>query len=294
MFRIELLVYAQLLGVMLMYAGYEYKAAFEKENVLFKNFLEHNLSPQGVFALYFPGLIAFAGFMTLWRLVSERTIFDVVISSVVGITGFWVWKYLLPLEKSFNYESSLLKLFLYHHAFAALLVTIVILTLLASRTNYDNDPVELIFLHIIGGMLCIDASYDLPVVFHSHANLQHQFNHLTSGAEGGFVISVVIPALLGVIGVFFIYRCIYQRRVIDFILLLLFGVGSVLFALFIVPVEESLFKSKKTNKEQQLQLAYTHLLLLFFIFWTTSSLLMTHYLESEPTPPTVSNEKKKN
>eukprot|EP01123_Difflugia_compressa_P007629 TRINITY_DN2080_c0_g2_i2.p1 TRINITY_DN2080_c0_g2~~TRINITY_DN2080_c0_g2_i2.p1 ORF type:complete len:364 (-),score=40.40 TRINITY_DN2080_c0_g2_i2:29-1069(-) len=274
MFRIELVVFAQLIGALLLYTQYEINAVSNKNHIQnLKNFIAFNNSPSGVSYTYFPLLVGVGIIISVWQFLFRSTIVDLFIQTFICATAYWVWIEVIPTEKNFLVsDSNLTRLIMNHHALAAILISIVVFIVLASRIDYRKDPVELIPLHVLAGLLVLDVSFDVPLLFKDYFplspdHLKLHLAHVTSGV-GGVIIEIVVPSIIGVIGLIILYR-IYQRWRADRWLLVLFGGTGALFALFVTPLEVTLSKTKTTNISDQLLLCYAHLAFLGLIFFVT-------------------------
>jgi len=282
MLRFETFIYCQLIGIVLLLGNYELKFLFNSSNLdddpvydHFKDIIKYNNSDSGI-KIYMEFLVGLSLVLTFWRLLSERTPIDIITTLVSVPFASWYWTDLVPLEKFFylnNGQPLFYKLVAHHVVFGLFVWTLFSLSILGSHFNYTWDPVELLILNVIGGMVIFDFTYDIPIITNPKSILSLQYGHVTAGV-GTVLLDYVIPGLIVSFGIMMIYR-IYQRSIIDFLLLSLFGVGGWLFVTQLLPIEKSLFYSGPSREKQKI-VAYAHLsLLMMMIFYF--SLKLTFY-----------------
>jgi len=283
MLRFELLIYAQLIGILLILGTYELKLLKIPPTEInndpdinhFADIIKYNNSETGI-KYYIEFLIGLSVVIHFWRLINNRTIIDLSIALVSVPFALWYWTELLPLERMFSLNDQMFfnSLVSHHIVFGLFVWTLFSFTLLASGLNYIWEPVELIFLHVIGGILMIDLTIDLPLLINPKAPLSLHYGHITN-AVGTATLDLVIPGIIVVFGLMMFYR-LYQKSFIDFFLFILFAAGGFLFATQMAPLEIELYHLGP-NSSKQLKIAYSHFITLILVVFYTSFKLTYYY-----------------
>jgi len=218
--------------------------------------------------------------MSFWRLVSSRTIIDLITIFVSVPFAAWYWTELIPLERLFYLGSPhelFFKLLGNHIVFGLFVWTLLSLSLLGSHLNYVWEPVELFIINVIGGLIIIDFTIDFPLLINPQkASLTLHYGHVTNGI-GTALLDIIIPGLLVAFAIFLFYR-MYQRSVVDWFLFALFLAGGYIFVSQILPLEESLYRTGP-SRIKQYNVANAHAVTLcLIVFYNTFKLTMYYGL----------------
>jgi len=239
--------------------------------------IKYNNSDTGI-QIYIQVLVGLSVLLSFWRLVSTRSLIDLITIFVSVPFAVWYWTELLPLEKLFYLGSPheyFYKLLGNHIIFGLFVWTLFSISLISSQPNYVWEPVELLFVNVIGGLVILDFTYDIPILTNPQkASLTLQYGHVTNGI-GTPLLEIIVPGLLAAILIFLLYR-IYQRSIFDWFLLAMFGAGGYIFVTQILPLEEALFRTGPSRRKQY-NVAGAHLITLCMILFYTSFKITLHY-----------------
>jgi hypothetical protein len=276
------LIYAQLIGILLILGTYELKLLHLPDIINdpsfdhFIDIIKFNNSDSGI-KLYMEILVSLSVLLSFWNLISNRTIIHLIISMVSVPFALWFWTILLPFEKLFSLNDPVFyfnQLIAKHITFGIFVWTLLGLNLLGSNLVYVWEPIELIFIHVIAGILIIDLSFDLPLINAPNAPLTLHYGHVTN-AVGTALLDYVIPGLIAAFGLILVYR-LYQKSILDFLLLILFGAGGFIHVTQVVPLEKELYFGGP-SRTKQLKIAYAHFITLVMVIFFTSLKLTLYY-----------------
>jgi len=304
MLRFETLIYCQLIGILLLLGTYELKFLLngpplpgDPEFDHFMDLIKYNNSDSGI-NIYIQFLVGLSVLLSFWRLVNTRSILDLITIFVSVPFAVWYWTELLPIERLFYLGAPhelFYKLLGNHIIFGLFVWTLFSLSLLSSQPNYVWEPVELFIVNVIGGLIILDFTYDIPIlVIPFKSSLSLQYGHVTSGI-GTALLEIIVPGLLVTLLIFILYR-IYQRSIVDWFLLALFGVGGYIFVTQILPLEADLYQTGP-SRPKQYSVAAAHLVTLCMIIFYNSFKLTLYYAllsylsRLPPQVPQVSAEK---
>jgi len=303
MLRFETLIYCQLIGILLLLGTYELKLlnggslSGDPEFDHFMDIIKYNNSDTGI-QIYIQILVGLSVLLSFWRLVSSRSIIDLITIFVSVPFAVWYWTELLPLERLFSLGSPhelFYKLLGHHIVFGLFVWTLFSLSLLSSQLNYVWEPVELLIINVIAGLVVLDFTYDLPLLLLPlKASLTLQYGHVTNGI-GTALLEIIVPGLLAVLLIFLLYR-IYQRSIVDLLLLALFVSGGYIFVTQILPLEEALYRTGP-SRTKQYNVGTAHAITLcMLIFYNSFKITLYHGLlyklsRLPPPVPQVSAEK---
>lgn len=284
MLRFETLLYCQLIGILLLLGTYELKLlngpslSGDPEFDHFMDLVKYNNSDTGI-QIYIQILVGLSVLLSFWRLVSTRSITDLITIFVSVPFAVWYYTELLPLERLFYLGSSPHELFyklLGNHIIFGLFVwTLFSLSLLSSQLNYVWEPVELLIVNVIGGLVILDFTVDLPILLAPlKASLTLQYGHVTNGI-GTALLEIIVPGLLAALLIFLLYR-IYQRSLVDLFLLALFVSGGYIFVSQILPLEEALYRTGP-SRTKQYSVATAHAVTLCLIIFYNSFKITLYY-----------------
>jgi len=286
MLRFETLIYCQLIGILLLLGTYELKFLLNGPTVPgdpefdhFMDIIKYNNSDTGI-QIYIQIIIGLSVLLSFWRLVSTRSLIDLITTFVSVPFAAWYWTELIPLERMFYLGSPhelFYKLLGNHIIFGLFVWTLFSLSLLGSQINYVWEPVELLFVNVIGGLVILDFTYDLPLLINTQkASLTLQYGHVTNGI-GTPLLEIIVPGLLVALAIFLFYR-MYQRSIVDWFLFALFLSGGYIFVSQILPLEESLYRSGP-SRIKQYHVANAHAVTLcLIVFFNTFKITMYYGL----------------
>jgi len=285
MLRFETLIYCQFIGILLLLGTYELKFFIngptlpgDPEFDHFMDLVKYNNSDTGI-QIYIQILVGLSVLLNFWRLVSQRSLIDLITTFVSVPFAVWYWTELIPIERMFylgNPHELFYKLLGNHIIFGLFVWTLFSLSLLGSHLNYIWEPVELLIVNVIGGMVILDFTYDLPLLIYTKkAALTLQYGHITSGI-GTALLEIIVPGLLLTLALFLFYR-MYQRSIVDFFLFLLLLAGGYIFVTQILPLEETLYRAGP-SRSKQFEVAQAHVVTLCMIVFYNSFKLTIHYV----------------
>jgi len=292
--RVDSLIYCQLIGIILLLGTYELKLLY-KTNLLaddpsfehFTDVIKFNNSEEGI-RIYIEIAVGLSLLLTIWRLINDRTFLDIISTMLSVPFTLWYWTELEPFEKLYLTNSNELfyKLVGHHIVFGLFVWSLLALSLLNSRINYTWEPVELLFVNIIAGLLIFDFSLDIPLLSDPKASLSLNYGHVTNGI-GTALLEYIVPGILIAFGLITFYR-LYQRNLVDYFLVILVAVAGWIFSEHILPLEDSLYHSGP-SRYKQVNIAYGHFVALcivvFYIALKLTMYLVILYLLSKPPPP---------
>jgi len=279
--RLDSLIYCHLIAILLRLGGYEYKL-LNKTNIApddphfqhFTDLIRFNNSEGGI-RVYVQALVGLASLVTIWRLIIDRNLID-LISTIVSVPfTLWYWTELLPFERSFlttPYEL-VYKLIGHHVVFGLFVWTLFSLSLLSARPKYIREPVELLFLNVILGMLIFDLTLDIPLLSDPETSLSLNYGHITNSI-GTAMVGKIVPGIMICFLVIVIYR-LYQRQLVDGFLFLLF-VGALYILSDIVPIEVALHRDGP-SRIQQVNIAYAHVVAICVLVFYISVKMTVYY-----------------
>jgi len=288
--RFEVLLYSQLLGMLLLACQYDINVIFSSPTTRqlavekIKNFFSHNVSASGFVSMYVGVLISVAILATLKRLYTNRTPLDLISLTIGLFASIWFSSHYISQERLLYYleEGEVIqhipKLAMGHTIAGFSLFTIIILSLLASPIEYLWDPIELIFLHVLGGILVIDFSFDFDFIINN--SLEEHYLCVT-GIAGSYLMSYIIPLIMLILLMFTIFR-VYHHFYENLVTLIFAIGGSVLFLLFIVPVEKDLAASGKPSYDSQKMIVISHFVLEAVVVFETTFKWTLYCLRPKP------------